>query len=152
MRRRTLIGLIALGVVVFLALSGLLARGFSVSGAESAAITHLVTAEAQGNPDGVIALISGCRANAACRSRAATNASALKRAGSISIVQITPSTSFALGGSTGTERVVWLAGSSLPRVQCVRVRRTGNLLKGFEIHLLKASVRIKTDSECPSRY
>jgi hypothetical protein len=37
-------------------------------------------------------------------------------------------------------------------VQCVRVRRAGNLLKGFKIHLLRVSVRIKSDHACPAHY
>jgi hypothetical protein len=152
MRRRSLIALIAVGVVVFLVISGLLARGFSVGGAEQAAVENLVTAEAKGDPAAVAKLIDGCQGNAACQQRASTNAHALVHPGTISVVELTPGVSFALGGATGTERVAWLAGNSLPRVQCVTVRRTGSVLQGFTIRLLHVSVRIKSSADCPRSY
>jgi hypothetical protein len=152
MRRPHVIGLIGLAVVFFLVVSALLARGFSVSGAKNSAITDLVKAEARGDPNGVIALVSGCRTDPGCRARAIYNATALKRSGSVSIIQITPTSGFSVAGSSGTERVAWLVGSSLPRVQCVRVRTTGNLLEGFSIGLLNVSARIKTNRDCPSRF
>jgi hypothetical protein len=152
MRRAYVIGLIGLAVVVFLIISALLARGFSVSGAKNAAITALVTAEAKGDPNSVIALISGCRSSLGCRARATQNATKLKRAGRVSIIQITPTSGFSLAGSLATARVAWLVGGSLPRVQCVRVREAGDLLQGFSIHLLNVSVQIKTDRDCPSQF
>ena len=139
-------------MIVFLVLSALLARGLSVGGAEDSAITDVVKAEARGNVGGVVALIDGCRGTAACRQRAALNARALKRPGTVSIIQIQPSAGFSLTSTEGTARVAWLVGSSLPRVQCVRVRRAGNLLQGFTVHLLRVSVRIKSDHACPARY
>lgn len=152
MRRRKIVSLIVAAVIVFLVLSALLARGLSVGGAEDSAITDLVKAEAQGDVSGVVGLIDGCRDVAACRARAATNAHTLQRAGRISIIQIQPSAGFSLTSTEGTARVAWLAGSSLPRVQCVRVHRAGNLLAGFKIHLLRVSVRIKSDHACPAQY
>jgi hypothetical protein len=152
MQRSHLIGLICLAIVFFLVVSALLARGFSVTGAEDAAVTNLVKAEARGDRNGVVSLISGCRTDAGCRARAALNATALERRGSVSIIQITPSSGFSVAGSLSTARVAWLVGSSLPRVQCVRVLESGNLLQGFSIHLLKVSLRIKSDRACPSRF
>lgn len=152
MRRRTVITLIVAGVAVFLVISALLARALSVGGAEDAAITDLVRAEARGDPAAVAALIHGCSADAACRARAQADAVALRHSGSISIAQITPSTSFSLGGTLGTARVAWVAGNSLPRVQCVRVRHVGNVLDGFSIQLVHVSLRIKSDIDCPRTY
>jgi hypothetical protein len=152
MRRRKLVSLIVLGVVVFLVISALLARGLSVGGAEDAAIGDLVKAEARGDAGAVVALIDGCRAVADCRARATADAAALKRAGAVSVIQITPSAEFSLTGSVSTARVAWLAGGSLPRVQCVRVRRAGNLLEGFTVQLLHVSLRIKSNRDCPAHY
>jgi len=90
MRRRYVISLIVAGLAVFLVLSALLARAFSIGGAEDSAITDLVKAEARGDANGVIALVDGCRATADCRARAAANAAALKRTGTVSIIQIQP--------------------------------------------------------------
>jgi hypothetical protein len=152
MRRPYVIASILLGIVLFLAVSALLARAFSVSGAEDAAITDLVRAEARGDTTGVISLISGCRASASCRTRAAANAAALRRTGAVSIVELNASSNFSLGGTVGTARVAWLVGSSLPRVQCIRVRHAGNVLQGFTIELLTVSSRIKSAADCPSRF
>ena len=152
MRRRKIVSLIAAAVVVFLVLSALLARGLSIGGAEDSAITDVVKAEARGDAGGVIGLIDGCRGAAGCRARAAANSQALKRSGTVSIIQIQPSAGFSLTSTLGTARVAWLVGSSLPRVQCVRVRRAGNLLQGFTVNLLQVSVRIKSDHACPAHF
>lgn len=150
--RRLYILLIAAGVVAFLAVSTLLTRALNVGDAEHAAITELVRAEAQGDPQRVVALITGCRTDARCRARATAVATALRRPGSVSIIQIQPSSGFALGGTLGTARVAWLVDSSLPRVQCVRVRHAGNVLAGFRVQLLEVSVRIRSDAPCQAHY
>jgi hypothetical protein len=152
MRRATLIGLIAVGVIVFLVISALLARALSVGGAEDSAVTALVRAEARGDQAAVIADISDCARQAACRARAAQNVAALKRPGEVQIIEMNPSAGFSLGSTLGTARVAWLAGGSLPRVQCVRVQRAGSVLSGYRVKLLKVSVRIRSNADCPSRY
>jgi hypothetical protein len=152
MRRRNVLLLIVAGVILFLVLSGLLARALSVGGAEDSAITSLVRSEAGGDTAQVLAAITGCRDDEACRARAAANASALKRSGTVSIIQIQQSAGFSLAGTLGTARVAWLAGKSLPIVQCVRVRHSGDVLQGFKIELLAVSRRIKSDAGCPARF
>ncbi len=152
MRRRRQIGLIGIGVLVFLLVSILLARVFGANGAEQSAITDLVRAEAAGDRAAMVARIDGCSLSAACQARAAEDVAALKRPGHVSIIQLQPSTSFSLGGMVGTARVAWSAGSSLPIVQCVKVRRAGNVLDGLRVQLLEVSVRIKSDTACPARY
>ena len=152
MRRATRIGLILLGVVVFLVISGLLARVLSVGGAEDGALTSLVRDEASGDPNAVIAAISGCQTSAACRARAAENAAAFKHGGAVQIAEINESAGFSLGSTVGTARVAWLVGGSLPRVQCVRVQRAGSVLAGYRIKLLKVSARIPGGADCPRRY
>ncbi|HEY2005746.1 MAG TPA: hypothetical protein VGG87_04820, partial [Solirubrobacteraceae bacterium] len=77
MRRLTLIGLIVVGVAVFLVISALLARALSVGGAEDSALTSLVRAEARGDQAAVIAEISDCARQPACQARAAQNVAAL---------------------------------------------------------------------------
>jgi hypothetical protein len=151
-RRRYVISLIGLAVVVFLVISAILARAFSVADAEDAAITSLVKAEAQGDTAGVISLITGCRASAACRTRAAQVTAALHHAGTVSIAEINPSSTFSLTSTLGTARVAWLAGSSLPRTQCLRVRHAGSVISGFEVELLEVSPRIATDGTCPKQF
>lgn len=152
MRRRYMLLLVALGVVLFVAISVGLARVFGANGAEQSAVTALVKAEAAGDQNGMLSRIQGCAQSSSCRTRVANNAVNLRRPGAVTIIQLEPSTSFSLGGKVGTARVAWRAGSSLPIVQCVRVKRSGDVLGGLTVHLLEISVKIKGDSPCPARY
>jgi hypothetical protein len=152
MRRLSML-LIPLALLLFLAISALLARAWSADGAETAAITALVKAEAHGNRAQVIRMVRGCRSHPACRARAAANVVQLHRRGSVSIIQIQPSTGFSLTATQGIARVAWEVGSSLPIVQCVRVRRAGNAIQGLRVQLLTVSRRITSDAACsPSRF
>jgi hypothetical protein len=150
--RRVYLAAIAAAVALFLVISGLLARVFSANSAEQSSITGLVKAEARGDTSAIVAGISGCRSRPACRQRADENAVALRRPGVVSIIQLQPSTSFSIAGTTGTARVAWNVGGSLPIVQCVRVRRTGNAISGLHVELLEVSRRIKSDTACPARF
>ena len=152
MRRRYMLLLVALGVVLFLAISVGLARVFGANGAEESAITALVKAEAAGDQSGMLSRIQDCAQSQSCRTRVTENVANLRRPGAVTIIQLEPSTSFSLGGMVGTARVAWKAGSSLPIVQCVRVRRSGDVFAGMSVHLLKISIKIKGDSSCPARY
>lgn len=152
MRRPRVIGLIVLGVVIFAVISALLARVLSLDGAERAAITSLVQAEARGDARAMVAQIDGCSHEPACRRRVARDAVALARPGAVSILELDQSAGFSLTSTVGTARVAWRAGNALPVVQCVRVRRAGNVLSGFHVRLLVLSARIRTDADCPPRY
>jgi hypothetical protein len=150
--RRLYLVLIVLGVLVFIGVSALLARAWGVDGAERSAITDLVRAEARGDQSGVVARIKGCDQSPACRARISTDVAALSRPGSFSILQLQTSSGFSLTGSTGIARVAWKAGSSLPVVQCVRVRRAGDVLHQWRIELLELSTRIRSDADCPRTF
>lgn len=152
MRRPYLIGLITVGVILFLVISALLARAFSVAGAEQAAITSLVQAEARGDSSAMVAEILGCGASAACRRRVSQDAARLTRPGHVTLLELNQSAGFSLTSTLGTARVAWRAGNGLPVVQCVRVRRAGDVLSGLHVELLKVSGRIKTSADCPARY
>jgi hypothetical protein len=150
--RRLRLSLIAVGLLVFLAVSALLARVLSVDGAERSAITALVQAEARGDTTGMEARITGCHASSSCQSRVAADAAALRRSGEVAILEVNQSAGFSLTSTLGTARVAWRAGSSLPVVQCVRVKRAGDALSGLHVELLKISARIKSDRDCPARF
>ena len=75
MRRRSLLSLVAVGVVLFVAISIGLARVFGANGAEQSAITALVKAEAAGDQQGMVARIQGCAHSPSCQTRVAENAS-----------------------------------------------------------------------------
>lgn len=148
-RRATLLG-VAAAAVVFVAISILLARAFGAEGAERSAIETLVQAEGRGDAAGAASLITGCTQE--CRQRLAQDVAALKRPGSVAILQLEPSSSFVLVGSTGTARVAWRAGGSLPIVQCVRVQHTGNVITGLHVKLLAVTGRLPGAATCPARF
>jgi hypothetical protein len=150
--RRVYLIAIAVAVLAFLGISVLLARVFSANAAEQAAITTLVKDEARGDANAIVDDILGCRAAPSCRRRAGEIATALARTGAVSIIQLQPSTNFSVANTLGTARVAWNVGSSLPIVQCVRVRRTGNAISGLQVQLLEVSPRIPSDSACPARF
>ena len=139
-------------IVLFIAVSALLARAFSVDGAERSAVTGLIRAQARGDRTGMLSQISGCKRSPACRARVAQNAAALRRPGDVSILQLSPSTGFSLSGSLGSARVAWKAPSSRPIVQCVRVRRRGDVLQGLSVQLLAITPRLPTDGLCPAGF
>jgi hypothetical protein len=151
MRRVYIVG-IAAAVLGFLIISALLARVLSANGAEQSAITALIQDEARGDSAALLGDIVGCRDDPGCRQRVTENAVALKHPGSISILTLQPSTSFSVAGTLGTARVAWNVGGSLPIVQCVRVRRTGNAISGLHVELLAVTPRIKSDADCPPRF
>lgn len=147
--RIVLIGVVVL--VVFLAVSAVLARVFSLDAAERSAISVLVNYEAAGNAPGALSQITGCARSTSCRARVTADVAALAHPGGVSIIQIQPSAGFSLGGTLGTARVAWRVGFSLPIVQCVRVRRAGNAFSGFRVELLALTPKIATDGACPVR-
>jgi hypothetical protein len=65
----------------------------------------------------------------------------------VQILNFQPSTRLSLTRRTGTARVAWRAGKSLPVVQCVRVRRDGPLT-GATVELLALSDPIALDGGC----
>lgn len=152
MRRPVLLALAAAGVIVFLLISAVLARAFSVDSAERSAITAVLQAEARGDAAGVISRFSGCQSDAACRARATAVAAALRRPGHVSVIQLQSSAGFSLGSTRGTARVAWSIAGGLPIVQCVRVHRAGNVISGLHVELLALSKRIASDADCPASF
>jgi hypothetical protein len=152
-RRSQLIALITGGVVLFLMISAGITRIFNAESSERSAVTDLIKAEARGDRAGVVSLIEGCAASSACRARAAQLAQTLRRPGQVSVLEISSGTGFGLGGDRGTARIAWeIVDKTKPIVQCVRVRRTGSVVSGFRIELLKLSTRIKSDADCPKQF
>ena len=152
MRRLRLFLFILVGLVVFLAVSAVLARVLSVDDAERSAITSLIQAEARGDAGTMAKQIRDCPESPSCQKRVAQDASQLRRSGAVKILTLSSSAGFSLGSTLGTSRVAWRAGGALPVVQCVRVRRAGNALRGLHIDLLEISLGINSQANCPARY
>jgi hypothetical protein len=144
--------LLVIVVVAVLVVSAGLARVYSSVSAERSGVTALVEAEARGDTTTMLDDLYRCRASTACRARVATDVTYLRRAGPISVLDLSVSSSFPLGGNVGTARVAWEAPGRLPITQCVRVRHAGNPITGLHVQLLEISVRIKTNADCPRTY
>lgn len=147
MRRRALI---AVGVLVFLAISFAVARFLTTEGDERAAVNRLLEAQAAGDAAEMLdTLGDGCRADARCRETVEENARELRRSGDPKIISLKSDTAYVLGEATGTTRVAWTAlGDSLPVVQCLEVHRGGNALTGRTVTLLRISAPIGNESSC----
>lgn len=147
-RKRVL--LICLGVIVFLAISGLLARWLTVENLERDQDLELVQAEARGDAAAMIAKVDGCRASASCRAAIARLVAnpRLRRPGEVKILDLESSTSYSLGGATGKTRFAWTVIGTLPVVQCIEVRRSGNFLAGMHVHLMGISAPISNEGDC----
>jgi hypothetical protein len=148
--RRTRI-LIAVGfaVFVFAGISVLLARGLAGSGAERARVLDVLRRQAAGDAAGVLADMPACRAEPACALATRDRVRKLARRGRVEILTYSPSATLALTRRVGTGRVAWRAGTALPVVQCVRVRREGPL-SGGDVELLSLSGPIGGHASCPS--
>jgi hypothetical protein len=144
--RRTKL-LIALGVVLFLGVSLVLARYLSTENRERDAVYALLRDQARGDVRGMLSRLDGC--DVRCRAAAEANARRLKRPGTVKILAYNSSTAYALGAASGPTRVAWtIVNRQLPVVQCVDVQRTGTLLTGRGISLRRLSVPINSTGSC----
>ena len=150
MRRPLRILLLLAGLVLFLAISGALARVLSANGAEQSAIVSLLRAQARGDADAVIAQLQGCADRPACVADARRTSARLRSRGDLTLVRLDASTSFSLGGHDGVARVVWKTPSRTTIVQCVEVHRGGDVIGGLSVELRALSRPIGHEAACPA--
>jgi hypothetical protein len=137
-RRLRLLLLLVPAVVVFLAVSALVARFLATEGRERDRIYALLRLEARGDERGVLAALDGC--DAACARRTRAFLPRLAGNGEVKIARLDSQTSYTLGHAEGWTRVVWVRGvTSRPIVQCVRVRRERGPLTERSVSLLRVS-------------
>jgi hypothetical protein len=154
-QRKALRLLLAVGVILVIVVGAVLARFLSVENAERGDEVALVQAEVRGSLAGVLDQLSGCRESPSCVATEKANASnpRLRRRGAVKILQLESPTAYSLFGATGKTRLAWTVIGTLPVVQCVDVRRTGNFLSGIHVQLLGLSAPIDSEGRCtkPSR-
>ena len=138
---------LAFGLFVFLGLSFLLARGLTASSTERGKVLTLLENQARGDADAVLGDLPACAAQPACATNSRSTTEELRRPGEVEILTYAPSTRLSLTRRTGSARVAWRAGESLPVVQCVRVRREGPLTGGG-VELLAISRPIGLEAPC----
>jgi hypothetical protein len=139
---------IALAVVIFLAISFELARWLSLENVEEAEIMKLLVLETHGDHSAMLADLHDCTPS--CRADVRFDARHLKRSGSVQILADSSSTAYALSTKHGFTRVAWKsAGEAIPVVQCVVVQRSGNVISGLTVTLLRVSEPIyPTTADC----
>ncbi len=148
MRRVTVITAIVFGTFVFLGISFLLARSLTGPGAERSRVLDVVQAQARGDADAVLEELPACAAEPACARVTRDRVAELERPGEVEILTYRPSVRVTMTRRSGTGRVAWRAGDSLPVVQCVKARREGPLTGGG-VELLAISKPIPLDAACP---
>ncbi|HEY2766734.1 MAG TPA: hypothetical protein VGI76_00660 [Solirubrobacteraceae bacterium] len=140
--------MIAVGAVLFLVISAVLARFFAAENVERDHELILVQAEAKGDVPGMLAQLPGCSSQPACLVTVRNNAQRLRRPGTVQILSTQSSTNHSLTSSTGRTRVAWKVSGRFPVVQCVRVRRSGNFLTGISVSLLAIGPQIAGTADC----
>jgi hypothetical protein len=135
-------------VLLFLAISGLLARWLSTENVERDDEVALLAAQVKGDVNGMLAHLGGCRRLPACVATVRADASELSRPGAVKILSLKSATAYSLSAATGTTRLAWVVIGRLPVVQCVRVRRSGSVLAGMTITLLSLSAPIPNEGDC----
>jgi hypothetical protein len=135
-------------VVLFLAISGMLARFLSTENVERDDVLALLQAQGKDDVNGMVGRLSGCRESPSCGATAKANANSLRRPGAVKILSLKSATAYSLTGAMGKTRVAWTVIGRLPVVQCVEVRRTGNFLKGMSVELLSLSAPISNTADC----
>jgi len=147
-RPRRLIAIV-LGVLVFVAISVVLARWLNTETNERDAVYGLLTAQARGDAPAMLRDLHGCASRPACRATTLANARTLRRTGTVKIIAYDSKTSYALGSARGLTRVAWTVPQhGLPVVQCVLVNRAGNAIFGRDVTLLRLSRPIDRQGTC----
>ncbi len=145
-RRRVLI---ALGVVVFLAVSFQLARFLTAENVERAAVYALLRDEARGDAGAVAARLEGC--DASCAQRVATIVARVRRPGEVNILRLDLAANFALSERVARSRVAWAADAAaggVAIVQCITVRRRWSFVSGASVTLLRLSAPLPPEKGC----
>jgi len=140
--------MILAAVLLFLAISGLLARFLSTENAERNDLVALLQAQARGDVPAMLKQLSGCRERPKCTAAVQANATKLRRPGQVKILTLTSPTAYTLTGKTGTTRVAWTVIGRLPVVQCVGVKRIGNALTGVAVKLQTIGPQIPGEADC----
>jgi hypothetical protein len=151
-RRRLRVLLAAIAIFVLL-VAVLLARFLQVENVERQADLALIQAEARGDAAAMIAQLSGCRQSPACVQsvKRELRNPRLHRAGAVKILSLTAATANSPTATTGKTRVAWTVIGTLPVVQCIDVRRTGNFLTGMHVHLIGIGNPIPNEALCRKR-
>jgi hypothetical protein len=139
--------IIVVAVTVFLAISFVVARWLNADTDERGQVVELLRAQTRGDAAAMLRDLDDCR-DRACIATVRANARRLRGRGELKIALYQSGTAHALRARTKPTRVVWFTPGRLTTVQCVVVRRTGNVLAGVSVSLLRLSAPIGRESSC----
>ena len=139
--------LIVVAVVAVLGISFLVARWLNNDTVERGKVTKLLEEQLRGDADAMLRRLEQC--DSACRAVVRRNAERLRTDGALKIALYQSQTAHALSSRTRFTRVVWFTPERLTTVQCVLVRRKGNVLAGTTVSLLRVTAPIGRESSCP---
>ncbi|MGH2897754.1 MAG: hypothetical protein ACRDMZ_03705 [Solirubrobacteraceae bacterium] len=144
--------IIAVALVVLLGMSFVVARWLNSDTAERAQVRGLLEAQVRGDAGAMLRRLEGCEA--ACAAIVRRNAEQLRGHGELKIALYQSQTAHALASRTKYTRVVWFTPDRIKRgdtrVQCVLVRRSGNVFAGMTVSLLRVTASIDREGSCPS--
>jgi hypothetical protein len=141
--------LLAAAVVAFIAVCVLVARWLNDDTVERGAVTKLLQDQARGDASAMLRRLRGCD-DPACTAIVRRNAERLRGRGKLKIAFYVSGTAHAVSSETKYTRVVWFTPDRLTTVQCVLVRRTGNVFAGTTVSLLRVTAPIGREASCPS--
>ena len=145
--------LIVVAVVALLAISFGVARWLNNDTVERAAVTRLLEAQARGDAAAMLRRLADCD-DPACIATVRRNAVQLRGKGDLKIALYQSPTAHAVTSKTRYTRVVWFTPDRLrrgdTRVQCVLVRRSGNVFAGMTVSLLRVTASIDREGSCPA--
>ena len=143
--------LIIAGILVLIAASFVVARWINNDTVERARVVDLLRAQMRGDAAEMLRRLEDC-ADPACADVVRDNARRLRRDAELKVALYQSQTAHALRSRTKYTRVVWFpAGREAETtVQCVLVRRDGNVFAGMTVSLLRVTAPIGRESSCPS--
>ncbi len=141
--------LVAVAVAALLGISFLVARWLNNDTVERGQVTRLLEAQIRGDAGAMLRRLEGCGAPT-CVAVVRRNATQLRGRGELKIALYQSQTAHALSSRTRFTRVVWFTPGRLTTVQCVLVRRAGNVFAGMTVTLLRVTTPIGRESSCPS--
>ena len=150
MSRPLRIFLILLGLVLFVAGSLAVGRVLAARGAERSLLEGVIRDQAKGDAAALASGLPNCETGSKCRSQVDALVKKVSGPGKpLEILQITGGAGSGPGAADGVARIAWHTGEGLPVVQCVAVRKSGNVVSGFSISVLKVSNPIDREGACP---
>jgi hypothetical protein len=141
--------LIAVAVIAFLGVSFLVARWLNSETVERGAVTKLLQDQSRGDAGAMLRRLEDCD-DPGCAAVVRRNAERLRGKGELKIAFYVSGTARALSSKTKFTRVVWFTPGRLTTVQCVLVRREGNVFAGTTVSLLRVTAPIGRETSCPS--